>query len=179
MLTQLGHLFEETPAQLRSACERAAAAEAAAAPARAATPPAENNATSTANDPAAADLPADPVAAAVDAVGLDRADNGHSGAMPEGVAAAGPRPASELNVVREGSMELDYGTDGGECCQMHGGAWTWKPQHLVIVGCTSSFASSCNLKLCQGMQGMFDQPQVSMTCCGRLKHVASTPLLPP
>jgi hypothetical protein len=110
VLTQLGHLFEETPAQLRGACERAAAAEAAAAPAQAAAPPAEAKATSTA---AAADLPAEQVAAAADTVRLDTDVNGQSTAAANGSAAAALRPASELNVVREGSMELDYGTDDG------------------------------------------------------------------
>ena len=119
VLTQLGHLFEETPAQLRSASERAAAAaEAAAAPAQAAAPPAENNTTSTPGNPTAADLPAEQPAAAAHAVWVDRASNGQMGAAADGAAAAGTRPASELNIVREGSMELDYGTDDGEPPQM-------------------------------------------------------------
>jgi hypothetical protein len=117
VLTQLGHLFDETPAQLRSACERAAAAQAAAAPEQPDSSPAAKAAATAAVDSAKGDLPPQQEAAVAGRVAPDSSSNGQTGAATEQPAAAELRPKSELNVVREGSMELDYGSDDGEAHQ--------------------------------------------------------------
>jgi hypothetical protein len=158
VLTQLGHLFEETPAQLRSACERAAAAEAAAAPAQAGAPPADDKATSTAGNSAAGGLPAEQTSAAADAVGLDAASNGQAGAAADGRAAVGSRPASELNVVREGSMELDYGTDDGGAPQLQAHkSRSLDPfhAHQSLVACSFLWAMH---------EGLSNQSRLCVTC---------------
>lgn len=130
VLTQLGHLFDETPAQLRGACERAVAVNGRPQADAAGAAPAGTQAPAAASSPAdaeggAAPGQAPPTRSAAGAAGgasaPEAASNGkHSTAVAEPVvepvaaAAPGSRPVSELNVVREGSIELDYGSDDGE-----------------------------------------------------------------
>ena len=137
MLTQLGHLFDETPAQLRSACKRAAAAEAAAVPAQPAAAPASDAADIVADSSAAKDPPAEQPAAAAATKAVDSSSDGQRSAITEGQVTAEPRLASELNVVREGSMELDYGTDDGEGAHKCAGTLT-RPS--LLHQCKSIFA---------------------------------------
>lgn len=132
VLTQLGHLFDETPAQLRSACERAAAAQASGAPAQAPAASAGSNgagcaANGSAPEQAAANQWAEPATKpAAAGAAADSAQSRTDSMRQSAAAAAQPqaataRSASELLVVREGSMELDYGSDYGEselCCHL-------------------------------------------------------------
>lgn len=112
MLTQLGHLFDETPAQLRTACERAAALDCSAQATGASSRQGqiERGADDHIQAPAAT--------GAADGGGTPEpaSNGGHGTAAAEPAAAVAPaaRPASDLNVVREGSIELDYGSDDGE-----------------------------------------------------------------
>lgn len=125
VLTQLGHLFDETPAQLRSACERAAATDSIAQAAAASSTPASAQAAGAVSRQEQTEAgghdrvqaPAAKGSAGGGGNSEPTSNGGHSRAeagADSAAAAAAARaggPASELNVVREGSIELDYGSD--------------------------------------------------------------------